>query len=204
MFKQPRFALSATAFAYVAILANIALFNWPLVQYALKDLDIGTATGWQTLCTVLVVVVLVSTLILIPLLIISRRLTKALLMLVALSNSAAVYFMVTYQVILDRTMIGNILNTDSSEAGELFHYKLALYILVLGVLPAWLLWRTQIQKQRRWHLLGHGLLIMTLSVGYLYSASSTWLWVDKHAKPCLLYTSPSPRDQRGYRMPSSA
>ena len=24
------------------------------------------------------------------------------------------------------------------------------------------------------------------------------------SKPCLLYTSPSPRDQRGYRMPSSA
>ena len=24
------------------------------------------------------------------------------------------------------------------------------------------------------------------------------------AKPCLLYTSPSPRDQRGSRMPSSA
>ena len=183
MFKQPRFTLSATTFAYVAMLANIALFNWPLVQYALKNLDIGTATGWQTLFAVLVVVVLVSTIILIPLLIISRRLTKALLILIALSNSAAVYFMVTYQVILDRTMIGNIFNTDASEAGELFHYKLALYILVLGVLPAWLLWRTPIQKQRRWHLLGNGLLIMTLSVGYLYSASSTWLWVDKHAKP---------------------
>ena len=25
-----------------------------------------------------------------------------------------------------------------------------------------------------------------------------------HGKICLLYTSPSPRDQRGYRMPSSA
>ena len=27
---------------------------------------------------------------------------------------------------------------------------------------------------------------------------------DKHAALCLLYTSPSPRDQRGSRMPSSA
>ena len=26
----------------------------------------------------------------------------------------------------------------------------------------------------------------------------------KHQKTCLLYTSPSPRDQRGSRMPSSA
>ena len=39
----------------------------------------------------------------------------------------------------------------------------------------------------------------------------TWLsfqaksvFTDLQAEPCLLYTSPSPRDQRGSRMPSSA
>ena len=29
-------------------------------------------------------------------------------------------------------------------------------------------------------------------------------YVDEHTTICLLYTSPSPRDQRGSRMPSSA
>ena len=29
-------------------------------------------------------------------------------------------------------------------------------------------------------------------------------WTIEHCKTCLLYTSPSPRDQRGSRMPSSA
>ena len=29
-------------------------------------------------------------------------------------------------------------------------------------------------------------------------------YVGRHRRPCLLYTSPSPRDQRGSRMPSSA
>ena len=29
-------------------------------------------------------------------------------------------------------------------------------------------------------------------------------WASRIAKGCLLYTSPSPRDQRGSRMPSSA
>ena len=29
-------------------------------------------------------------------------------------------------------------------------------------------------------------------------------WLVDEDKPCLLYTSPSPRDQRGSRMPSSA
>ena len=31
-----------------------------------------------------------------------------------------------------------------------------------------------------------------------------WWNPDGKFKPCLLYTSPSPRDQRGSRMPSSA
>ena len=33
-----------------------------------------------------------------------------------------------------------------------------------------------------------------------------WQWLSSYycAHPCLLYTSPSPRDQRGSRMPSSA
>ena len=41
-------------------------------------------------------------------------------------------------------------------------------------------------------------------------APLTWCWgfIDGTprpiARPCLLYTSPSPRDQRGSRMPSSA
>ena len=33
---------------------------------------------------------------------------------------------------------------------------------------------------------------------------NTVVGMDDNYKPCLLYTSPSPRDQRGSRMPSSA
>ena len=40
--------------------------------------------------------------------------------------------------------------------------------------------------------------------GTLGAASAGMLSVDGRCKTCLLYTSPSPRDQRGSRMPSSA
>ena len=36
------------------------------------------------------------------------------------------------------------------------------------------------------------------------SPDLTWHIADELARACLLYTSPSPRDQRGSRMPSSA
>ena len=42
---------------------------------------------------------------------------------------------------------------------------------------------------------------------YLCQIPELTMWIlsfPQHAKCCLLYTSPSPRDQRGSRMPSSA
>ena len=41
-------------------------------------------------------------------------------------------------------------------------------------------------------------------MGYLPKAVANYLSRVGHTIPCLLYTSPSPRDQRGSRMPSSA
>ena len=40
--------------------------------------------------------------------------------------------------------------------------------------------------------------------GYLSRAAYKLIEIDNKYKICLLYTSPSPRDQRGSRMPSSA
>ena len=47
----------------------------------------------------------------------------------------------------------------------------------------------------------HGDLLQTAEVDYFHGSASNILTMDEY---CLLYTSPSPRDQRGSRMPSSA
>ena len=39
---------------------------------------------------------------------------------------------------------------------------------------------------------------------YIINGTKNWITNGKHAKTCLLYTSPSPRDKRQSRMPSSA
>ena len=39
---------------------------------------------------------------------------------------------------------------------------------------------------------------------FLYELDETVDEIQRFYSPCLLYTSPSPRDQRGSRMPSSA
>lgn len=167
---------------WLVILANIALYNGPLLLFAKANLDATSWHGVQALLSLVALVVLVSALILTPILVLSRRLFKWLVASFALGNAAALYFMVTYKVLLDRTMIGNIFNTDSSEAGELMHPVLLLYVLLFGVLPAALLLKTEITKSSRWRTLSSGLVMVVISIGWIYSASSSWLWFDKHAK----------------------
>lgn len=65
-----------------------------------------------------------------------RYLFKPALVTLLLVASAASYFMNVYGVVIDDTMIHNVLETDSGEAGGLLSARLVLRVLLTGVLPA--------------------------------------------------------------------
>ena len=48
------------------------------------------------------------------------------------------------------------------------------------------------------------LLLLGIFLSGFFSGSETGFYRASRVRICLLYTSPSPRDQRGSRMPSSA
>lgn len=54
------------------------------------------------------------------------------------------YFMNSYNVIIDSTMIQNSVMTDSREVFDLFSPSLLIYIFLLGVLPAYVVYKTPI------------------------------------------------------------
>lgn len=86
-----------------------------------------------------------------------RRLVKPMATLLLLVAAASAYFMDSYGVLLDTAMIQNVFETDVREATELLTVKLALYLLLLGVLPSLLVWRCQITtrtlvKELSWRL----------------------------------------------------
>ena len=70
---------------------------------------------------------------------------RPLLTLLLLSNAAAAYFMNSYGISIDRDMLQNVFETNPAEAFELINLKLIGYLLLLGVLPSLLLWRTHIR-----------------------------------------------------------
>jgi lipid A ethanolaminephosphotransferase len=138
--------------------------------------------GTLALITLFVLQLIVSLSILGVVALVSIRLLKLLCVIFAIGNSVALYFIVQYGVTLDATMVGNILNTNVSEAAELFHFKLAVYLLSLGVLPALLIFRLRVRRSSR---LRTGLFVLAsflIGGGWLYANSQSWLWIDKNAK----------------------
>ncbi|MBX9753334.1 MAG: phosphoethanolamine transferase domain-containing protein, partial [Pseudomonadaceae bacterium] len=70
-----------------------------------------------------------------------KYLLKPALILLLLCSASATYFMGSYGVSIDTVMVQNIFETNPGEAGALLSARLFGYLLVLGVLPAILIWR---------------------------------------------------------------
>jgi lipid A ethanolaminephosphotransferase len=70
--------------------------------------------------------------------------TRPVLILIVVVSALASYFMDTYHTVIDTTMLQNVLETNTREAGSLFSFKLVLYVLFLGVLPAFFIYKTRI------------------------------------------------------------
>ena len=66
---------------------------------------------------------------------------KPALTLLLLTAAVGAHFMLTYGVVLDTTMLTNVLQTDPGEARDLLGWRLAATVLVLGVVPSVLVWR---------------------------------------------------------------
>lgn len=74
-----------------------------------------------------------------------RYTLKPFLAIVLLISAAVSYFADAYGVVIDKTMIYNILETNVGEAGELLTFPLFWHLLLYGVLPAALVIMAQIQ-----------------------------------------------------------
>jgi lipid A ethanolaminephosphotransferase len=79
-----------------------------------------------------------------------RPLLKPVLIVLFLTSAGVAYFMSQYGVMMDAGMFRNFAETNITEVRDLLSLKLFAFILLLGVLPSWLLWKVPV-NYRRWH-----------------------------------------------------
>jgi lipid A ethanolaminephosphotransferase len=71
---------------------------------------------------------------------------KPVMALLLTSAALGTYFMLSYRVVIDSSMMVNVLQTDLKESLDLFSWKLVVAVLFLAVLPIVVLWRRPVRQ----------------------------------------------------------
>ena len=125
-------ALSLFTFSCIVSIGTLLFYNLPFFQFVI---DKSSESVW--LVVSLVIIMLAVNFMMTCLAMFCLRIVgRILLAIFSVINATAVYFILTYNVIIDATTIENVFNTRYSEASGFFSWGMWLFILVLGVLPA--------------------------------------------------------------------
>lgn len=174
--------MSINKFICTFVLFNIIIYHYALFFYVNNNLALNTFSGIQILFSILIALFVINTFIYLLVSVFSIRVLKVFLILTMFLNSISVYFINTYNVILDKSMMGNIFNTRSSEIIPYYDVHILIYILFLGILPSYIVYKISIKHEKRLKTLLKSFLVLILGIFILYLNSSTWLWLDKHVK----------------------
>ncbi|MGB5868369.1 MAG: phosphoethanolamine--lipid A transferase [Arcobacteraceae bacterium] len=138
--------------------------------------------------------VLISLIVFLFTLVSFRFIIKPIMIVIVMVSAFTNYFMNTYNVVIDTTMIQNIMNTDFNESLDLFSLKLVGYIVFLGVIPSYIIFFTKLEKRTfkieffsRVKLVVVSLLVIGAMV---YSLSNYYSSFFREHKILRLYTNP--------------
>ncbi len=174
--------MSIVRFIFIVTIFNMLIYHIPFYSYAVSDFDAYSLSGVLTLASLTISLFVVMVFVLFLVSIVSVKVVKYFTLIMVLGNSIALYFMNTYSVILDRTMMGNVFNTNIGEAMSYYDPKIFVYFLFFGIIPAFFISKIKIINSKRLYSLYYAFGILFVGLFFLYLNSTTWLWLDKRSK----------------------
>lgn len=123
---------------FLTLVANTAFFKHVIGVYPL------TWSNAPFIFSLGVLLISVSTILLT--LFTWSRATKPVLMVLLILSSLVAYFMDTYDVVMDTHMIDNVLQTNIHESTDLFSVNLLIYVLGIGIIPSWLIYKIALTR----------------------------------------------------------
>lgn len=98
------------------------------------------------------------------------RALKPVLVLVVLMAAFGAYFMLSYGIVIDATMLTNVFQTDVREAGDLLNWRMLVTVLVLAGPPLWWLRRCSVRRLGVVRQVGHNILLLLVAVVVLVAS----------------------------------
>jgi lipid A ethanolaminephosphotransferase len=186
--KKKRMAVSTAILLvslWIVAFDNFSYFRHLLEVYPFEDNPWFIVTQTVILVTVFsIIFVLLSW----------KYTAKAIWILFLVIAAVENYFMQTYNVLIDETMIENALQTEPREVQDLVNIRFFLYLLFLGIIPSWIVYHIKIDfkpfLQEVWWrikwLIGSLILIAAL----MYPLSDYYTSFFREHKEIRFYTNP--------------
>jgi lipid A ethanolaminephosphotransferase len=169
-------------FTLIISFITLLLYHFPFYKFVCDNINIRTLYGSILLISLTILALILNALVFYIGLYLLRSIGKWILVLFFNINAIAVYFVNTYGVMIDKSMIGNILNTNCDESSSFFSFTLVLYLIFIGILPSILLFRFSIVYPKVKRFLASTFLTLIFLLVLIYANSSKSLWIDKHSK----------------------
>ncbi len=172
--------------AFVTITGNVEFINQVLLVYPFQEyyFFIASLAVWIFVFLAAILLMLCF-----------RYTLKPLLIFLLLMSSVITYFTSNFGVVIDEGMLLNIIQTNAGESADLLSIKLALYVLLLGILPSVAVYKaTLVQTTLRKALLRRVMVIVALVMVFVLTAlsfSKAYASFAREHKHLRLYINPS-------------
>lgn len=128
------------AFALAAYFTTV--LNWAFWRRFYTVVAPASAYDWLFLAAMAVVLFLLLSMMFGALN--GRHVFKPVAIVLILTSAAAAYFMREFGIVIDHDMVTNVFQTDRGEAADLITMKYVIWMLVVGVVPSLVVWRTRL------------------------------------------------------------
>jgi lipid A ethanolaminephosphotransferase len=174
--------LKIAHFALLISLLNFLFFHYTFFTFVFDHVAYKSLSGIVLITSLVVMMLVLNAFVFYLMCHLSLYAGKILLVLFFNINAIAVYFINTYGVIIDKTMIGNILNTNYAESSSFFSIKLVLYVIILGIIPSIYIIKARIVQVpwKKFIITSSFTLVFVLAL--ILANASNWLWIDKNSK----------------------
>ena len=153
--RPPQPTWNPLTLALLAALWMAALANWPLWRALAQLPEMGSWRGALFIAGFAAIVAALT--LAITALLAWRWTIKPAIALLLVSAALGAHFMGTYGVVIDPTMMVNVLQTNPGETRDLLSLRLLGSVLLLAGLPLWWLWQATLRPARFWPQLARNL-----------------------------------------------
>ena len=169
-------------FAGIISVMNFLFFHLPFFKFVINNIEYQTFSGILVIISLMILMLVLNFFMFFLILFLSKIVGKFLLVIFFIINAIAVYFVNTYSVIIDESMIGNILNTNYEESSSFFSLKLIVYSILFGVLPSIFIVKAKIIKPTLKQFFTTISFSLLFIAALIFVNASNVLWIDKNSK----------------------